>query len=119
MSQFTHNVHKYVLIHCAAEEIKVHVDELKVCSNKDVEFHMLHIEKAAMFIQFVEDLCIIQNIPPYDDYTIKSIWEHVNDPKSVYEFMDLSSYEMQAMKHKIDSYQQKINGKFLNVTSPF
>lgn len=117
--EFTHKVQKYALIHCAAGEILAHMDELQTCSDSNSYFHVLQIEKAALFIQFVEDIYIIPGSEIYNDYTIKSMWEHVLDPKSVYVYMDLSSIHMQSLKAKLDTYRQTINGKFLNVTAPF
>jgi hypothetical protein len=116
--EHTHKVQKYALIHSAAGEILAHMDELQTCSDSNSYFHVLQIEKAALFIQFVEDIYIIPGSEVYNDYTIKSMWMHVLDPKSVYVFMDLSSIHMQSLKAKLDIYQQKINGKFMTI-SPF
>jgi hypothetical protein len=120
MSQFTHKVQKYALIHCAAEEIKAHLDELKVCSNKDVELHILQIEKAAMFIQFVEDIYIISMSEEIQDWQIKDMWHIIQDPECTYYYgPEDNAILWKPVIAKMKEYQKKINGKFFNVTSPF
>ena len=118
MSQFTHQVQKYALIHRAAEEIKVHVDELKVCSNKDVEFHMLHIEKAAMFIEFVEDIYIIPGTESIEDSATEEMWEFAQLPAKFNWSCAENTPMWNTITAKLKEYQKKINGKFMSI-SPF
>jgi hypothetical protein len=114
----THQVQKYALIHSAAGEILAHMDAISHCSEKDIEFHALHIEKAAMFIQFVEDIYIIPGTDSIEDTAIKEIWEFAQLPAK----FNWSTAEKTPMWNTITSkmkeYQKKINGKFLSI-SPF
>jgi len=82
--EFTHKVQKYALIHCAAGEILAHLDAISHCSEKDIEFHALHIEKAALFIQFVEDIYIIPGTETIQDSAIKDMWNNIQCPKFTY-----------------------------------
>jgi hypothetical protein len=115
--EFTHKVQKYALIHCAAGEILAHMDELQTCSDSNSYFHVLHIEKAALFIQFVEDIYIIPGIETIKDSEIRDMWELIQNPKSQYG--PESAPIWQPIISKMREYQNKINGKFLNVTAPF
>ena len=114
----THQVQKYALIHSAAGEILAHMDAISHCSEKDIEFHALHIEKAAMFIQFVEDIYIIPATETIQDSAIKDMWEFAQLPTK----FNWSTAEKAPMWNTITSkmkeYQKKINGKFLSI-SPF
>jgi hypothetical protein len=114
----THQVQKYALIHSAAGEILAHMDAISHCSEKDIEFHALHIEKAAMFIQFVEDIYIIPGTESIEGSAIKEFWEFAQMPAK----FNWSTAEKAPMWNTITSkmkeYQKKINGKFLSI-SPF
>jgi len=116
--QFTHQVQKYALIHCAAGEILAHLDALTDCSEKEIEFHALHIEKAAMFIQFVEDIYIIPATETIQDSAIKEMWEFAQLPTK-FNWSTAEKTPMWAtITAKLKEYQKKINGKFLTI-SPF
>jgi hypothetical protein len=116
--EFTHKVQKYALIHCAAGEILAHMDELQTCSDSNSYFHVLQIEKAALFIQFVEDIYIIPGTDTIEDARIKELWDYVQNPE--YNYGTESHVPMwQPIISKMREYQKKINGKFLNVTAPF
>jgi hypothetical protein len=116
--EFTHKVQKYALIHCAAGEILAHLDALSDCSEKEIEFHALHIEKAAMFIQFVEDIYIIPGTEPIQDSEIKDLWCYVQlPPKFTYSTAEKTPM-WNTITAKLKEYQKKINGKFLSI-SPF
>lgn len=118
MSQFTHKVQKYALIHSAASEIIYHMEELYDCAEKYKEFHALQIEKAALFIQFVEDIYILPYSHDITDEHVKRMWQFVQQTHEKYVCMELSETWVGLWK-TIDKYQEKINGKFLNVTAPF
>ena len=116
--EFTHKVQKYALIHCAAGEILAHMDALSHCSEKEVEFHALHIEKAAMFIQFVEDIYIIPGTDSIQDTQIKEMWDFIQLPTK-YNWSNAEKTPMwSTITAKLKEYQNKINGKFLTI-SPF
>ena len=116
--EHTHQAQKYALIHSAAGEILAHMDAISHCSEKDIEFHALHIEKAAMFIQFVEDIYIIPGTESIEGSVIEEIWEFAQLPAK----FNWSTAEKAPMWNTITSkmkeYQKKINGKFLSI-SPF
>jgi hypothetical protein len=116
--EHTHQVQKYALIHSAAGEILAHMDVISHCSEKDIEFHALHIEKAAMFIQFVEDIYIIPGTDSIEDTAIKEMWEFAQLPTK----FNWSTAEKTPMwvtiTAKLKEHQKKINGKFLSI-SPF
>jgi hypothetical protein len=116
--EHTHKLQKYALIHRAAGEILAHMDAISHCSEKDIEFHALHIEKAAMFIQFVEDIYIIPGTDSIEDTAIKEMWEFAQLPTK----FNWSTAEKTPMwvtiTAKLKEHQKKINGKFLSI-SPF
>jgi hypothetical protein len=116
--EHTHKVQKYARIHCAAGEILAHMDAISHCSENDIEFHALHIEKAAMFIQFVEDIYIIPGTESIEGSAIEEFWEFAQLPAK----FNWSTAEKAPMWNTITSkmkeYQKKINGKFLSI-SPF
>jgi len=116
--QFTHKVQKYALIHCAAGEILAHLDALTDCSEKDIEFHVLHVEKAAMFIQFVEDIYIIPGTETIEDAAIKDMWDFVQIPTKFTWSTAQRTPMWNTITAKLKEYQNKINGKFLTI-SPF
>ena len=116
--EFTHKVQKYALIHCAAGEILAHLDALTDCSEKEIELHVLHIEKAALFIQFVQDIYIIPGTETIQDSAIKDMWDYIQYPKFTYSIADMAPM-WKPILIKLKEYQNKINGKFLNVTAPF
>jgi hypothetical protein len=116
--EHTHKVQKYAMIHCAAYEILAHMQELQTCSDSNSYFHVLQIEKAALFIQFVEDIYIIPGTESITDEEIKFMWEVVQKPS--YEYHPVSDVSMwKPIVSKMQEYQKKINGKFFNVTAPF
>ncbi len=118
MSQFTHKFQKYALIHSAAGEILAHLDALSRCLENEIEFHALHIEKAAMFIQFVEDIYIIPGTETIEDAAIKDMWDFVQMPTK-YSWSTAEKTPMwNTITAKMKEYQKKINGKFLTI-SPF
>ena len=79
---------------------------------------MLHIEKAALYIEFLEDIYIIQGTESIEDDEIKFMWELVQKPS--HQFHPVSEVSMwKPIASKMQEYQKKINGKFLNVTAPF
>jgi hypothetical protein len=116
--EHTHKVQKYALIHSAAGEILAHMDAISHCTEKDIEFHVLHIEKAAMFIQFVEDIYIIPCTDSIEDTAIKDMWDFIQLPTK----FSWSTAEKTPMwvtiTAKLKEHQKKINGKFLSI-SPF
>jgi hypothetical protein len=116
--EHTHKVQKYALIHSAAGEILAHLDALTDCSEKEIELHVLHIEKAAMFIQFVEDIYIIPGTETIEDAAIKDMWDFIQLPTK----FSWSTAEKTPMwvtiTAKLKEHQKKINGKFLSI-SPF
>lgn len=116
--EFTHKVQKYALIHCAAGEILAHMDELQTCSDSNSYFHVLQIEKAALFIQFVEDIYIIPGTETIQDSAIKDMWNNIQCPKFTYSVAGMAPM-WNPILIKLKEYQNKINGKFLNVTAPF
>lgn len=78
---------------------------------------MLHIEKAAMFIQFVEDIYIIPGTETIVDAQFKDIWDAIQWPN--YMYVAASDAAMwKPIITKLKEYQKKINGKFLTI-SPF
>jgi hypothetical protein len=115
--EHTHKVQKYALIHSAAGEILAHMDAISHCTEHDLEFHTLHIEKAAMFIQFVEDIYIIPGTDTMQDSVIKHLWDYIQWPH-----LDYSAIEKTPMwvtiTAKLKEHQKKINGKFISI-SPF
>jgi len=116
--EFTHKFQKYALIHCAAGEILAHMDAISHCSENEIEFHALHIEKAAMFIQFVEDIYIIPGTETIEDAEIKDMWDFVQLPTK-YRWSTAERTPMwNTITAKLKEYQKKINGKFLTI-SPF
>jgi hypothetical protein len=118
--EHTHKVQKYALIHSAAGEILAHMQELQTCSDSNSYFHVLHIEKATMFIQFVEDIYILPETADLQDFQIKSMWEVIQDPDYHYHYGPESNAKVwKPIISKMQEYQKKINGKFLNVTAPF
>jgi hypothetical protein len=115
--EHTHQVQKYALIHSAAGEILAHMEELQTCSDSNSYFHVLQIEKAALFIQFVEDIYVIPGTEYITDSAIKALWNIAQDPESNY----AGSNNMQPyidVNKKVNEHQKKINGKFLSI-SPF
>lgn len=119
MSQFTHKIQKYALIHSAAGEILAHMDALKDwCTEHDLEFHTLHIEKAAMFIQFVEDIYIIPGTDSIEDTAIKEMWEFAQLPTKFNWSIAEKTPMWATITAKLKEHQKKINGKFLSI-SPF
>jgi hypothetical protein len=118
--EHTHKVQKYALIHSAASEILAHMQELQTCSDSNSYFHVLQIEKAAMFIQFVEDIYIIEGTESITDEQIKDMWEIIQSPDYQYHYGPEENAPIwRPIIIKMQEYQSKINGKFLNVTAPF
>jgi hypothetical protein len=115
--EFTHKVQKYAMIHFAAGEILAHMDELQTCSDSNSYFHVLQIEKAALFIQFVEDVCIIPGSQYFTDAMIYGLWRKAND--EVFDKDINMTVKNLPISNVVERYQNKINGKFLNVTAPF
>ena len=115
--EHTHQVQKYALIHSAAGEILAHMDAISHCSENDIEFHALHIEKAALLIQFVEDIYIIPETKSITDEQIKDIWDYIQYPKYDYATTDMGEI-WKPILMKMKEYQNKINGKFMDI-SPF
>jgi hypothetical protein len=115
--EHTHKVQKYALIHSAAGEILAHMQELQKCSDSNSYFHVLQIEHAAMFIQFVEDVYITPDSETITHDDIKRLWDFSQNPASVYESPEVSFLwvRVEILVHK---YQKRINGKFLSI-SPF
>jgi hypothetical protein len=118
MKTFGHKVDKYALIHSAASEILHHMEELDYCAESNRHFHILQIEKSAMFIQFVEDVYITPDSETITHEDIKRLWDFAQNPANVYECPEVSFLwvRVETLMHK---YQKRINGKFLNTTAPF
>jgi hypothetical protein len=116
--EHTHKVQKYALIHSAAGEILAHMQELQTCSDANSYFHVLQIEKAAIFIQFVEDIYIITGTEKFSDEQVKDLWDYIQDPHFTFESTEKMPI-WDRISAKMQEYQKKINGKFLNVTAPF
>jgi len=118
MKTFGHKVDKYALIHSSASEILQHMKELNHCSDSNSYFHVLQMEKAAIFIQFVEDIYIIPGSEIFTSESIKSLWNILQDPKSSYGTpTNMPPYAN--VYEKVNEYQKRINGKFLTTTAPF
>jgi hypothetical protein len=115
--EFTHKVQKYALIHSAAGEILAHMEAISHCSEKDIEFHALHIEKSAMFIQFVEDIYIEPGTDTMQDSVIKHLWDYIQWPQFEYSAIEKTPM-WNNIRVKLKIYQKKMNGKFLSI-SPF
>jgi hypothetical protein len=116
--EHTHQVQKYALIHSTAGEILAHMDAISHCRENDIEFHALHIEKAAMFIQFVEDIYIIPDTETITHMAIKDMWEFIQLPIK-FEWSTAERTKMWAtITVKMKEHQKKINGKFISI-SPF
>jgi hypothetical protein len=105
------------MIHCAAGEILYQIDQLKDCAENQIEFHVLQIEKASLFIQFVEDIYIIPGTETIEDAQLKDIWETIQWPNYTYAAASDAPI-WKPIIAKIKEYQKKIKGKFLTI-SPF
>ena len=71
-----------------------------------------------MFIQFVEDIYIIQGTETIQDSAIKDLWDYVQlPPKFTYSNAEKTPM-WSTITAKLKEYQNKINGKFLTI-SPF
>jgi hypothetical protein len=117
MKTFGHKVDKYALIHSAASEILQHMEELNHCSDSNSYFHVLQMEKAAMFIQFVEDVCIIAGSEEFTGSMISGMWRKAND--EIFDADLNMSIKNLAITNVVERYQKRINGKFLTTTAPF
>ena len=117
MKTFGHKVDKYALIHSAASEILQHMEELNHCSDSNSYFHVLQMEKAAIFIQFVEDVCIIAGSEEFTGSMISGMWRKAND--EIFDADLNMSIKNLAITNVIERYQKRINGKFLTTTAPF
>ena len=115
---FGHKVDKYAMIHSAASEILHHMEELDYCAESNRHFHVLQMEKAAIFIQFVEDVYITPGSETITQEDIKRLWDFAQNPANVYECPEVSFLwvRVETLVHK---YQKRINGKFLTTTAPF
>jgi hypothetical protein len=114
---YGHKVDKYALIHSAASEILQHMEELNHCSDSNSYFHVLQIEKAAIFIQFVEDVCIIAGSEEFTGSMISGMWRKAND--EIFDADLNMSIKNLAITNVVERYQKRINGKFLTTTAPF
>jgi len=117
MKTFGHKVDKYALIHSAASEILQHMEELNHCSDSNSYFHVLQMEKAAIFIQFVEDVCIIAGSEEFTGSMISGMWRKAND--QIFDADLNMSIKNLAVTNVVERYQKRINGKFLTTTAPF
>jgi hypothetical protein len=115
---YGHKVDKYALIHSAASEILKHMEELNHCSDSNNYFHVLQIEKSAMFIQFVEDVYITPDSETITHEDIKRLWDFAQNPANVYECPEVSFLWVR-VERLVHKYQKRINGKFLTTTAPF
>jgi hypothetical protein len=114
---YGHKVDKYALIHSAASEILQHMEELNHCSDSNSYFHVLQMEKAAIFIQFVEDVCIIAGSEEFTGSMISGMWRKAND--EIFDADLNMSIKNLAITNVVERYQKRINGKFLTTTAPF
>jgi hypothetical protein len=115
---YGHKVDKYALIYSSASQILQHMDELKDCPEKQFEFHVLQIEHAAMFIQFVEDVYVTPDSETITHEDIKRLWDFAQSPANVYECPEVSFLWVR-VERLVHKYQKRINGKFLTTTAPF
>jgi hypothetical protein len=115
---YGHKVDEYGLIHSAASEILHHMEELKRWSDPNSYFHVLQMEKAAIFIQFVEDIYIIPDSETITHGDINLLWDFAQNPANVYECPEVSFLWVR-VERLVHKYQKKINGKFLTTTAPF
>jgi hypothetical protein len=118
MKTFGHKVDKYALIHSSASQILHHIGDLKESPEKQIEFHALQIEKAAMFIQFVEDVYITPDSETITHEDVKRLWGFAQNPANVYECPEVSFLWVR-VERLVHKYQKRINGKFLTTTAPF
>jgi hypothetical protein len=114
---YGHKVDKYALIYSAASEILKHMEELMRWSDSNSYFHVLQMEKAAMFIQFVEDVCIIAGSEEFTGSMISGMWRKANE--EIFDADLNMSIKNLAITNVIERYQKRINGKFLTKTAPF
>jgi hypothetical protein len=114
---YGHKVDKYALIHSAASEIQAHLGTFYVRPKDEWDFHMLQIEKSAMFIQFVEDVCIIAGSEEFTGSMISGMWRKAND--QIFDTDLNMSIKNLAVTNVVERYQKRINGKFLTTTAPF
>ena len=114
---YGHKVDKYALIHSAASEILQHMEELNHCSDTNSYFHVLQMEKAAIFIQFVEDVCIIAGSEEFTGSMISGMWRKANE--EIFDADVNMSIKNLAITNVVERYQKRINGKFLTTTAPF
>jgi hypothetical protein len=115
---YGHKVDKYALIHSAASEIQAHLETFYVRPKDEWDFHMLQIEKSAMFIQFVEDVYITPDSEKITHGDIKRLWDFAQNPANVYECPEFS-FLWVSVERLVHKYQKRINGKFLTTTAPF
>ena len=114
---YGHKVDKYALIQSAASEILHHMWELNRWSDPNSYFHVLQMEKAAIFIQFVEDVCIISGSEEFTGSMISGMWRKAND--EIFDTDLNMSIKNLAITNVVERYQKRINGKFLTKTAPF
>jgi len=114
---YGHKVDKYALIHSAASEILQHMEELNHCSDSNSYFHVLQMEKAAILIQFVEDVCIIAGSEEFTGSMISAMWRKANE--EIFDADLNMSIKNLAITNVVERYQKRINGKFLTTTAPF
>ena len=134
---YGHKVEKYALIYCAADEINDHAQRATECVPRFVAFHLLHIEKAATFIKFVETICVIPGGESLLRDDIHELWEavnkgyhvweqaqkiHIQKPDDVvYRINGGVEWDRPAKQiiEVVDKYKRDISGKFESVTAPF
>lgn len=134
---FGHKVDKYALIYTAADEIIRHMNNVADYPSKHQAFHLLHIEKAATFVKFVESICVIPGGESLLRDDIYALWEAVNkgcnvwqqDQKILIEKPDALLYRItggeewgrpaKQIIEVVDKYKRDISGKYESITAPF
>jgi hypothetical protein len=134
---FGHKVDKYALIYTAADEIIRHMNDVEDRPSKYQAFHLLHIEKAATFIKFVESVCVIpggESLLRDDIYALWEavnkgyhVWEraqkiHIEKPEDVvYRISGGVEWDRPAKQiiEVVEKYKRDISGKYESITAPF
>lgn len=117
MEGYGHKIDKYALIVTAANEIQAHLEEYENDVTSRQSFHLVHIEKAATFIKFIEDVCILPGSELFDGKMLSGLWRHVVD--NVYDENINATIKNLPITKVVHRYQSEINGKFNNLTAPF
>lgn len=117
MEKFSHRVEKYALIVTAAQEIITHLRHYDGVESWK-SFHLAHIERAATFINFIEDLCIIAGSEVLTESHINSLWNIANHPEAIYRCTEPTAFNL-AVSNVVERYQREIKGKFNQLTAPF